>query len=597
MEKTLARWSSALRMMLLAAAFSIAASVSAFAANGKLSFSDPSVTAGSDVNVTMKISADEGTALSDATVTLKYPSDKLTFVSGTDAAGGAGTIRVKGASNGQGTSTLEYNLKFQTASAGDFSISVDTYEVYDGAGQAVTLTHVGSSAVKVQAEQSASSNADLKTLEVDPGTLSPAFSAGTTAYQLTVGLSVDKLGINALAADSSANVAVSGNDALKDGDNTVTVTVTAPDGQTTKTYTLTVTKQEGGPESSGTQSADDGQATVEGVQLSSKGKTITIMNPSADVQIPQGLKDGTLSIDGQKVKGWVWGTDTGSDPQYCVVYGMNDQGELNFYRYDLTEKTIQRYFVDPLAADAVSNQEYSTLMGEYQSMQHSSEVRFLIICVLAVLCLVLLALLVYVSSKLRNAAQTPRRPQRRNGGRGGMTGMDSGAGAGNDASVKFSPEEQKLQDTLSRLDNLPDDDAILHHSFEASDELAFPEGADANDETQVIRRPERRKRQRREVSGDTMPIPRIHGGMAAEENGVQPEENAHPDVQPENSLEENGNGSSENGTEGTAGSQENGSADNTAHAAKESENAGSRSGFVSTEAQDQSDDEFETFDL
>lgn len=479
MKKT-NRWLKRAGVLLFSSAFSLLASLTALAA-GRINFSDPSVTAGDDVNVTMKISADEGTTLSDATVTLKYPADKLTFVSGTDADGGAGTIRVHGASNGQGTAVLEYNLKFQTAAAGDFTVSVDTYEVYDGAGQAVDLDHVGSSAVKVSAEAAASSNADLKTLEVDPGELSPAFSAGTTSYSLTVGTSVDKLGINALAADTSANVMVTGNDSLAEGQNTVTIRVTAPDGQTVKDYTLQVTKEEGGPEASGTTAAEgDGQATVEGVQLSSKGKTITIMNPSSDVEIPQGLKDGMLSIDGQKVKGWVWGADTGAEPQYCVVYGMNDQGELNFYRYDLTEKTIQRYFEDPLAADAVSNQTYAELQANYERTQHSAELRFLVICVLAVICIVLLAVLIYISSKLRGQTQAAKRT----GGRRESGRRSRGEGSGRSQLEGTAAEEPSERETEAPAD---DDADILRHSFDASDEQAAE--SDASDETQVIRRP------------------------------------------------------------------------------------------------------------
>lgn len=487
MKKT-NRWLKRTGVLLFSSAFSLLTSLTVLAAAGRINFSDPSVTAGDDVNVTMKISADEGTALSDATVTLKYPADKLTFVSGTDADGGAGTIRVHGASNGQGTSVLEYNLKFQTASAGDYSISVDTYEVYDGAGQAVDLDHVGSSAVKVSAEAAASSNAELKTLEVDPGELVPAFSAGTTAYSVTVGTSVDKLGINALAADGGASVMVTGNDSLAEGENTVTIRVTAPDGQTVKDYTLQVTKEEGGPEASSTAAEGDGQATVEGVQLSSKGKTITIMNPSSDVQIPQGLKDGMLSIDGQKVKGWVWGADTGEDPQYCVVYGMNDQGELNFYRYDLKEKTIQRYFEDPLAADAVSNQTYAELQTQYEKTQNSAELRFLVICVLAVICIVLLAVVVYLSSKLRGAAQAAKRSvSRRDAGR--RNGRGEGRGQDAAESASREPEADK------HFEAAPDDEAILKHSFDAADELADAK-TDASDETQVIRKPQGEQRSR-----------------------------------------------------------------------------------------------------
>ena len=65
-----------------------------FAASGQLTFSDPSVSVGNQVSVTMRISADAPLGASD--VMLGYDSSALEFVSGTNANGGAGSIRVVG---------------------------------------------------------------------------------------------------------------------------------------------------------------------------------------------------------------------------------------------------------------------------------------------------------------------------------------------------------------------------------------------------------------------------------------------------------------------------------------------------------------------
>lgn len=546
--------------MLGTAALSLLMALSVFAANGKISFSDPSVEAGSEVNVTMKIAADGGATLSDATVTLKYPSDKLEFVSGTDADGGAGTIRVHGASNGQGTDTLEYNLKFKTQAAGEYTVSIDTYEVYDGAGQAVTIDHQGTSSVKVTAPESVSKDASLGTLEVTPGTLSPAFDPDTLKYSLTVGASIDKIGINALAADSDARVGVSGNENFQMGKNTVTVTVTAADGETTKNYEIQVTKEEGGPEEMtdiGNGSSD--AAASEGVQLSSRGKTITIMNPTADVQIPEGLKSGTLSIDGQRVQGWIWGAD--ADPQYCVVYGMNDQGELHFYRYDLNEKTIQRYFEDPLAADAVSSQEYTQLKTSFDTLSKSAQIRFLIICILAVISLVLLAVVVYLSTRLRNLdrnVQTGRRTR--------TPQLDHG----------------DLSQRGAEQDDDAEDDELLRHDFDAPP--VSEDAADVMDETQVIRRPDRRRHVHKDA-GDTMEIPSIHHQDAAwntQEIKKQKEDKPESDNQ-DAALEQE------------KASQEPKKTAEASDVKKQAEAAAA--GQPQADAKDTDDDEFETFDL
>ena len=79
-----------LRSFLISIVISVISAFTVFAAQGTISFSDPEVTVGDEVNVTMKITADEGTELDSANIVLTYPASGLEFISGTDADGGAG---------------------------------------------------------------------------------------------------------------------------------------------------------------------------------------------------------------------------------------------------------------------------------------------------------------------------------------------------------------------------------------------------------------------------------------------------------------------------------------------------------------------------
>lgn len=90
-------------------------------------------------------------------------------------------------------------------------------------------------------EEEKSADKSLKSLKVKPEGLDPEFNPDTTIYSLTVGADVDKLEIDAVAADEKAKVDISGNEEFKDGENTVKITVTAEDG-TARTYTINVTK-------------------------------------------------------------------------------------------------------------------------------------------------------------------------------------------------------------------------------------------------------------------------------------------------------------------------------------------------------------------
>lgn len=91
---------------------------------------------------------------------------------------------------------------------------------------------------------SVSSDAGIKSMAVSPGALEPAFSTDVTEYTATVANDVDKILVGAEANDPSAKIVITGNAGLQVGENTVYINVTAADGQTSKRYTIIVTKQE-----------------------------------------------------------------------------------------------------------------------------------------------------------------------------------------------------------------------------------------------------------------------------------------------------------------------------------------------------------------
>ena len=93
-------------------------------------------------------------------------------------------------------------------------------------------------------------NANLLSLFVSSGSLSPVFASATLAYTDTVANAVDRISFTPTLSDPAANLQVngtqvgSGNNStfilLKEGNNTITVLVTAQDGVTKNTYTITV---------------------------------------------------------------------------------------------------------------------------------------------------------------------------------------------------------------------------------------------------------------------------------------------------------------------------------------------------------------------
>ena len=101
---------------------------------------------------------------------------------------------------------------------------------------------LGSSSWSASIAAPLSTNNNLASLSCSNAPLSPAFSAGTVYYSVTVPYAVTSLTLNYTKADSNASVTVSGN-SLVVGSNTVTVTVTAQNGAK-KSYYITATRQQ-----------------------------------------------------------------------------------------------------------------------------------------------------------------------------------------------------------------------------------------------------------------------------------------------------------------------------------------------------------------
>ena len=456
--------------------------LTAYAATGKITFSDPTATVGQNVTVSMKVSTADGSALGGANIMVAYDPAMLEFVSGGDNAnGGAGAIKVLGVMGGSDTSTFSYQFTFKTLQAGTTSLSISSYEVYDKDLGAVSVDHVGSSTVTIKAPATYSSDANLASLTISPGSLSPAFSASVSSYTASVGGDVDRLAVSAVANHAGAKTRISGYNDLKEGENKVTVRVTAEDGQTVKDYTILVTKA-AGPAQTETPSgepAETSPATVgdlkaqigdkeysvatsfdeaglpEGFEAESysykgndvmagKGlikdllllylvddggngafyiyneaqdsfslmtdinvtsKTVTMLPLEDGVVAPDGYTLTNVNIEGTDVEAWVANDDI--ERQSCIFYGMNWEGKKNWYRYDFSEKTLQRNFsgqsVDlsgykPIDEYISVATQLNNLIDDYES---DMLIRLIIIIALAVICLGLFITVVVLMTRRR----------------------------------------------------------------------------------------------------------------------------------------------------------------------------------------------------
>lgn len=175
-----------------------------------------------------------------------------------------------------------------------------------------------------------SNNKALSSLTVTPGTLSPEFDAETTNYEMTVDLSVTEIKVDAVAADEKAKVEVTGNTELKEGENTITVKVTAED-ETVRNYIITVTKKAEEPLGLATLTLKNGKLTP-AFQKDVYTYEVTLTEDLSEIEI-----DVIASIEGTSVE--VIGNENltdGSIIKILVYSGEKDAEDTVITEYQIT---------------------------------------------------------------------------------------------------------------------------------------------------------------------------------------------------------------------------------------------------------------------
>ena len=357
----------------------------AYALDTRIAFSDPSVIEGNEVTVVLKISSLEGGDLGNANLMLKYDNSYLEFISGNNAEGGAGAIKISAGEDGK--QEWVYNLRFKALKAGETNIEVSSDEIYDVNGKSATISKKGSSKVTIAAGASTSTNANLSSLSVSEGVLEPEFNPDTTEYTMNVGADINSINISAVAAEANSSVEISGNENLVEGENKVNINVKAADGSTSKSYTITVMKAV----TSESQASTESETEKSLAEITVSSKTIHVIDLDSDVKIPENMVENSIEVNGVKVKGWIDKSDAGQN--FVLVYGQNSEGEKGFYVYDLKEKTIQRYFFESGASALVN----------YNSLKNSYKLRTYIMYTLSLLSIFLFAIIIYLLTRKKTA--------------------------------------------------------------------------------------------------------------------------------------------------------------------------------------------------
>lgn len=288
-------------------------------------------------------------------------------------------------------------------------------------------------------QENSSVNLRLASLSVSQGTLSPEFSSDHYTYDVTVNNSVESIEIDASAQDESVNIDGLGKKTLDQEASTFEI-ITSFEGQTS-TYTLTVHKRQRGlivknkkgeefeivNEASTLDGFEEHRFMIEdqevfGLSSSSKNillvsclnekqeknyyiynedknliesiyipvtlflKNYAVVDIKEDEELNTGFKEADIEIDSQVLPGYEF--ESKDFKNYALLYLMDENGDTNFYQFERSENTLQKYSL----AAPITIKRYESLLKR-QSMDHKIMIGMLVVDILLVIGLIVLLVL------------------------------------------------------------------------------------------------------------------------------------------------------------------------------------------------------------
>lgn len=319
-----------------------------YAASAALSFVPEAeeAEAGKEITVMLQITAD--TTIGDFEGYFTYDAEVMEYTFGPSCiTGDDGYLKISDIEASPSNALRTYVMTFTALKPGICQFAMSgapvVYEYTDGNPMSVMSEPYS---LRVTASADASDNADISTLRVSPGTLIPDFDPEVTEYEVTVSDETERLIVSAVPQDLNASVSVAGNAGLITGENNVSITVTAENGDTKTYHILTIRAEKGEiptPESEKTpkDESEKGLSVMQesGITVLSGEYRYQLAEISEQMTIPEGYAADYLLLDGVNIP--VYTKD--SQPEYCLISLINETGETGWYRFDRMEYTVQCY--------------------------------------------------------------------------------------------------------------------------------------------------------------------------------------------------------------------------------------------------------------
>lgn len=297
--------------------FALSPSMFVHAADGTLQFSDPTGKVGEDVTVKVKIST-SGEPIGDGFATVTYDKDALEFVSGTNASGANGTVKLE--ATGDGTvSELEYTLVFKPLKEGETKLEVAEYTSYLYSDETLNLA-TGNSTITVEAGDGGATEKAEGVTAVTTGSCSVEIDG------VTYGIYNDFS--DALVPDGCSRTTMDYNG------ETVNAILQDVSGK----YFVYLTEEDKDPVMALYNEKENSFVITEMVSITDSSY-IFLLGTNDGKGLPANFQKTNLTVGTLTFP--VWQNSESED--FYLMYAMNELGEESFYQYDTKDETYQRY--------------------------------------------------------------------------------------------------------------------------------------------------------------------------------------------------------------------------------------------------------------
>lgn len=345
--------------------------VRAASCNIKLGLDKDKIVVGDEFILTIAVEAEEN--INGVEFELSYDDNALEFITGSPAvSGGDGTLKISQLDIPDGSKTAKYVVKLKASLAMTTNVKVEPNAAVYNEGSTQGMAVASSTLeVAVDAQETASKDAKLKTLKLSNGKLKPEFSSDVTEYNVSIEEEVSRLIISAIPQDSKATVKVQGGDQLVPGQNEITIIVTAESGDTLK-YNVHVDYQEPTPiltpieEPEKAPEPETSEETKEemdppAIAISSENSKIVLttygsfaVEDASNVEIPAGYEATTVIIQGVSVQAY---ENRNEISDFVLIYASKEGTQPRWYQYDKVERTIQRFHVTNAVEESKTQQK------------------------------------------------------------------------------------------------------------------------------------------------------------------------------------------------------------------------------------------------